>query len=109
MTEQEKTCDPDYNLRLFFNPNRRRFFCRIEVVKQKSVQPLPLSFCKIRPAAASGVFFCTSSTHLNAGVPVLSELVVGEVVRQAELGSDPLQVLGERRAAQQVDLTVGEA
>lgn len=72
-------------------------------------QPLPLSFCKIRPPAASGVFFCSSLTHLYAGVPVLSELIVGEVVRQAELGSDPLQVLRERRAAQQVDLTVGEA
>lgn len=49
-----------------------------------------------------------SSAHLHAGVPVLSEPVVGEVVRQAELGSDPLQVLRERRVAQQVDLTVGE-
>lgn len=28
---------------------------------------------------------------------------------QAELGSDPLQVLSQRRAVQQVDLTVREA
>lgn len=49
------------------------------------------------------------SSHLHAGVPVLSELVIWEVFWQAELGSDPLQVLRESRAAQQVDLTVGEA
>lgn len=35
--------------------------------------------------------------------------MVGEVVRQAELRLDPLHVLRERQAAQQVDLTVGEA
>lgn len=54
------------------------------------------------------MFGLSSSIHLYAGVPVLSEPVVGEVVRQAELGSDPLQVLRERHAAQQVDLTVGK-
>jgi len=48
-------------------------------------------------------------THLYAGVPLQSELAVREVARQAELGPDPPQVLGERRVAQQVDLTVGEA
>lgn len=46
--------------------------------------------------------------HLHAVVPVLTELLVGEAVRQAELGPDPLQVLRERRVAQQVDLTVRE-
>lgn len=49
-----------------------------------------------------------NSTHLHAGVPVLREPVTREVVWQTELGSKPLHELGERRAAQQVDLTVGE-
>lgn len=48
-------------------------------------------------------------THLHAAVPVPRKPVVGEVVRQAELGSDLLQVLREGLAVQQVDLTVREA
>lgn len=48
-------------------------------------------------------------TYLHAAVPVLSKRSIREVLGQAELGSDPLQVLRERRAAQQVDLTVREA
>lgn len=49
-----------------------------------------------------------SQLHLYAGFPVLCELDVGEVVRQAELSPDSVHVLRERGAAQQVDLTVGE-
>lgn len=47
--------------------------------------------------------------HLHAAVPVPGKPSVREVVWQPELGSDPLQVLSQRRAAQQVDLTVREA
>lgn len=46
--------------------------------------------------------------YLNAVVPVLCELGVWEVVWQAELGPDPLEVLSKRHAAEQVDLTVGK-
>lgn len=48
-------------------------------------------------------------THLHAAVPVLSKRPIRKVLGQAELGSDPLQVLREGGAAQQVDLTVREA
>lgn len=48
-------------------------------------------------------------THLHAGVPLLGELVVGEVLREAELHPEALHVLHQHRAAQQVDLTVREA
>lgn len=48
-------------------------------------------------------------TYRHAAVPVLSKPSIGEVLGQAEPGPDPLQVLRERGAAQQVDLTVREA
>lgn len=48
-------------------------------------------------------------THLHAGVPLLGERVVGEVLREAELRPQALHVLRQRRSAQQVDLTVREA
>lgn len=46
--------------------------------------------------------------HLNAGVPLLSEAVVWETLRQAELGCNLVQVPREGHVTQQVDLTVGE-
>lgn len=47
-------------------------------------------------------------THLHAGVPLLGELAIGEVLWEAELHPEALHVLRQRRAAQQVDLTVRE-
>lgn len=44
----------------------------------------------------------------HAAVPVKREFTVGEVVGQAELGCDSLQVLSEGQSAQQVDLTMGK-
>lgn len=46
--------------------------------------------------------------HLDTGVPVLSKRGIRESVRQAELRSDPLQVLSKGQAAQEVDLTMGK-
>lgn len=66
-----------------YNPCReRRFFCRLGII---------------------------GPTHLHTAVPVPRKPFIDEVPWQAELGSDPLQVLRECRAVQQVDLTVREA
>lgn len=56
----------------------------------------------------AALFYSHSLIHLDTAVPVFSKLGIRKIVGQAELRLDPLQVLSEGQAAQEVDLTMGK-